>query len=167
MGWWILDRFAYDMEFGGFDREGKAWVCRGEAHGTDWHLIKPRTFMNRSGEALTSLWRMEGFDVASDLMVLTDDANLDVARVRIRPGGGAGGHNGLRSVTGALGTDHYARLRVGVGLCPPGTDLADWVLSPMPEDDEAEVVSLLPELSRAILVWASEGPEVAMNQFNR
>ena len=167
VGWWVLDRFAYDHDFESFEREGRALSSRGSASGLDFLLLKPRTYMNRSGQALTALWKDEEFDASEDLLVVTDDANLDVARVRMRPSGGAGGHNGLKSVTQALGTDQYARLRIGVGECPPGEDLSDWVLSPMPEVDEDLVVKLLPELSRAILVWAEQGPTVAMNEFNR
>lgn len=167
VGWWVVDRFAYDRGFDAFERDGKALASGGQAEGVDWLLIKPRTFMNRSGEALTGLWKLDGFDVSNDLLVVTDDANLDVAQVRLRPGGGAGGHNGLKSVTGALGSDAYARLRIGVGRCPPDVDLSDWVLTPMPEDEEDQIVRLLPELSRAILVWAVEGTEAAMNEFNR
>ena len=70
-------------------------------------------------------------------------------------------------MTAALGTPDYARLRVGVGTKPPGEDLSDWVLSPMSEEDEDAVTALLPELSRAVAVWAEEGIETAMNRFNR
>jgi len=101
------------------------------------------------------------------LLVVTDDANLEVGRVRFRPGGGSGGHNGLRSVTHVLGTKRFARLRVGVGVAPAGTDLSDWVLSAMPAGDEEAVVGLLPELSEAVAVWAAAGVEAAMNRFNR
>lgn len=167
VGWWVLDRFAYDQDLGSFERQGKSWVSEGRTGAIRWRLIKPRTWMNRSGEALTNLWTLTGFGTDKDLLVVTDDANLDVARVRLRPGGGSGGHNGLKSVTAALGTDAYARLRVGVGVPDPGADMAEWVLSPMPPDDEAEVVDLLPALSRAILVWGEEGTEAAMNQFNK
>ena len=81
--------------------------------------------------------------------------------------GGSGGHNGLRSISGALQSNDYARLRIGVGLKPDGADLADWVLSQMPEDDEDVVVGLLPELTGAVEVWINEGSEAAMNRFNR
>ena len=96
-----------------------------------------------------------------------DDASLDVGRVRFRPEGGAGGHNGLKSISGALQSNEYARLRIGVGKKPSGEDLSDWVLAPMPQDDEDVVVGLLPELSEAVAVWIDEGVEAAMNRFNR
>jgi len=98
---------------------------------------------------------------------VVDDAALEVGRVRFRPDGGAGGHNGLKSVSGALQSNSYARLRIGVGQKPAGADLADWVLSPMPEEDEDTVVALLPELTEAVEVWVAEGVEAAMTRFNR
>ena len=167
VGWWVLDRFAYDRDFEPFERSGKRLECSGEVDGRTIVLVKPRTYMNRSGLALTTLWKVDGFEVARDLLVVTDDANLDVGRVRFRPGGGTGGHKGLRSVTGVLGTRDYARLRIGVGVAPAGAELSDWVLSEMPDEDEDVVVGLLPELSEAVAVWAEEGVEAAMNRFNR
>ncbi len=167
VGWWVLDRFAFDHDFEPFERRRKRSETAGEVAGRTIVLVKPRTYMNRSGLALTTLWKTDGFEAARDLLVVTDDANLDVGRIRFRPGGGSGGHKGLRSVTGVLGTRDYARLRVGVGVAPVGTDLSDWVLSPMPAEDEDVVVDLLPELSRAVAVWAEEGIEGAMNRFNR
>lgn len=166
-GWWVLDRFAYDHEFEPFARRAKRLETCREVAGRTILLIKPRTYMNRSGLALTNLWRIDGFRVETDLLVVTDDANLDVGRVRFRPRGGAGGHNGLKSVSGVLGTTGYARLRIGVGIAPAAADLADWVLSPMPEEDEDRIVELLPGLSEAVGVWAEDGVEVAMNRFNR
>ncbi len=167
VGWWVLDRFAYDRDFESFERSGKRLETSGEVDGRTIVLVKPRAYMNRSGLALTTLWKMDGFEAARDLLVVTDDANLDVGRVRFRPGGGTGGHKGLRSVTGVLGTRDYARLRIGVGVAPAGAELSDWVLSEMPPDDEDVVVGLLPELSEAVAVWAEAGVEAAMNRFNR
>jgi PTH1 family peptidyl-tRNA hydrolase len=123
--------------------------------------------MNRSGAALVGVDGLEECDFGSDLLLVVDDATLDVGRVRFRPEGGSGGHKGLKSVSGTLGTDSYARLRVGVGLMPEGADLSDWVLSPMSEADESTVVGLLPELSEAVGVWVRDGIEEVMNQFNR
>ena len=110
---------------------------------------------------------MESFDATEDLLVVVDDAALDVGRVRFRPEGGAGGHNGLKSISGALQSNEYARLRIGVGRKPSGEDLSDWVLAPMPPEEEEVVVDLLPELTRAVEVWIGEGVEAAMNRFNR
>ena len=167
VGWWVVDRFAHDHDFGVFERRGKRLEATGDIGGRAVLLIKPRTFVNLSGLALTTLWQLDGFDAGRDLLVVTDDTNLEVGRVRLRPEGGTGGHKGLKSVAEVLGTRSYARLRVGVGVPPAGADLSDWVLSEMPEEDEDRVVGLLPELSEAVAVWVKQGIEAAMNQFNR
>jgi PTH1 family peptidyl-tRNA hydrolase len=167
VGWWVVDRLAYDWGFGAFRKERRSLEVSGRAGDHRVRLVKPTTFMNRSGAALAPLRGDEEFDVSSDLLVVIDDASLDVGRVRFRPGGSAGGHNGLKSVEAALGTREYPRLRVGVGRAPGGVDLADWVLSPLPEEDEDRIVGLLPELTRAVEVWLDEGTEAAMNRFNQ
>ena len=167
VGWWVLDRLAYDWGFGSFEKEGRSVRTAGSVGDVSVLLIKPTTFMNRSGAALVGVDGLDECDLASDLLLVVDDATLDVGRVRFRPGGGAGGHNGLKSVSAVLGTDSYARLRLGVGLAPEGADLSDWVLAPMNEADESAVVGLLPEMSEAVAVWIRDGVEEAMNQFNR
>ncbi len=170
VGWWMVDRLAYDWNFGSFVGTASALVARGSVAHHEVELRKPTLFMNRSGLALTDLAAEaeEGrFALADDLLVVVDDAALDVGRVRFRPSGGAGGHNGLRSVAGILGTEVYPRLRIGVGRCPDGVDLADWVLAPMDAEDEDEVVGLLPGLTEAVKLWLDEGTEAAMNRFNR
>jgi len=167
VGWWVVDRLAYDWDLGSFRREGKALRADGVVAGASLTLLKPTTYMNRSGAVLGFLRQVEDFDFSRDLLVVVDDASLDVGRVRFRPRGSPGGHNGLKSVSGALGTDEYPRLRIGVGTKPEGADLSDWVLSPMPGDDEEVVVGLLPELTRAVEIWLAEGTEAAMSRFNR
>jgi len=146
---------------------GDSICSSGVVDETPVRLMKPTTYMNRSGLSLRPLQSLEAFDVAEDLLVVVDDAALDVGRVRFRPEGSAGGHNGLKSVSGALQSNDYARLRIGVGLKPDGMDLSDWVLSEMPEQDEDAVVALLPELTEAVALWISEGSTAAMNRFNR
>ncbi len=167
VGWWLLDRAAYDWDFGAFEREGPALVAAGSRHEETVLLLKPTAFMNRSGAAVGQLRGRPDFDATRDLMVLVDDAAIDVGKVRMRPGGSAGGHNGLKSIEGALGTQDYARLRIGVGRRPAGTDLAEWVLAPMPAEDEDIVVGLLPDLVEALDVWMTEGMEAAMSRYNR
>lgn len=167
VGWWVVDRLAYDWDFGTFQRQGRALVTEGRVGSHEVCLVKPTTYMNRSGQALRFLAGLGEFDPSRRLMVVVDDAALDVGRVRFRPSGSDGGHNGLKSVSGALGSHEYPRCRIGVGRKPEGWDLADWVLSDMPEEDEDVVVELLPELTRAMEVWLDEGVEAVMNRFNR
>ena len=167
VGWWVADRLAHDWGFDFFKREGRALVTEGTVSETPVRLMKPTTYMNRSGLSLRPLRTLESFDATEDLLIVVDDAALHVGRVRFRPEGGAGGHNGLKSVSGALQSNHYARLRIGVGLKPDGVDLSDWVLSEMPEEDEDTVVALLPGLTEAVELWINDGSEAAMNRFNR
>ena len=167
VGWWVVDRLAYDWGFDLFKREGQAFVTEGTVGETPVRVMKPTTYMNRSGLSLRPLRTLESFDVSEDLLIVVDDTALHVGRVRFRPEGGAGGHKGLESISGALQSNDYARLRIGVGLKPDGADLSDWVLSGMPEGDEEVVVALLPELTKAVERWIHDGSEAAMNRFNR
>lgn len=166
-GWWAVDRMAHDWSLGEFEPQGRALVSEGKAAGTKVRLVKPLTYMNRSGQALSGIASLVGFDVAEDLLVVVDDTALDVGRLRLRKKGGTGGHNGLESITHAVGHGKYARLRIGVGQCPSGVRLADWVLSEMDEENEREVVSTLTAVTDAARVWVKEGIDAAMNRFNR
>jgi PTH1 family peptidyl-tRNA hydrolase len=167
VGWWAVDRLAYDWGIGPFTREGKALVARGPVKEQSVLLVKPTAFMNRSGPALAPFLSLEDTLPERDLLVVVDDAALDVGRVRLRPGGSPGGHNGLASVAAMLGTEQFSRLRIGVGRPPAGESLVDWVLSEMPADDEDVIVSLLPTLAHGVEVWMEEGAEAAMNRINR
>lgn len=167
VGWWLLDRLAYEWDFPLFEREGKALVTDGSRGGERFRLMKPTTYMNRSGQSLAALATLTEFHPEEDLLVVVDDAALEVGRVRFRPRGSPGGHNGLKSVSRALGSDDYPRLRIGVGVTPEGADLSDWVLSPMDPEDEDVILGLLPDLVRGVEVWGVEGMEPAMNSFNR
>lgn len=167
VGWWALDRIAFDHGFGPFVQMQHALVSEGTVSERPVRLVKPTTYMNRSGAALTGLRALIDFSIASDLLVVVDDAVLDAGRIRLRPSGGSGGHNGLESIERALGTEDYPRLRIGVGIRPGSVDMADWVLSPMTPEDEDVVLELLPEISAGAAVWIDEGLESAMNRLNR
>lgn len=167
VGWWVLDRLAYEWELGAFERIGSALVTRGEREGVEVTLVKPLTYMNRSGAALRPFVGREGFDVSEDLLVVVDDAALEVGRVRFRARGSSGGHKGLRSVEALVGSGEFARVRVGVGGPPDGEGMTAWVLSEFEEPDEETVLDLLPSLCQGIEVWARDGIEAAMNQCNR
>lgn len=167
VGWWAVDRMAHDWSCGPFEQQGRALVAEGTAAGQAVRLVKPLTYMNRSGQALIGLQSLKGFDAAQDLLVIVDDTALDVGTLRLRSKGGTGGHNGLESVTLALGSGRWARMRIGVGAHPSGVSLSDWVLSEMSDQDEERVLALMPEARDAARVWIKQGIEAAMNRFNR
>ncbi len=168
VGWWLVDRLSHDWKLGPFRKEGASLVAGGPIpDGGVVSLVKPITYMNRSGAALRPWMKDEAFDPAQDLLVVVDDATIDVGRVRFRASGSAGGHNGLKSIQAAVGSQDYARLRIGVGKPSGGEDLVSWVLTPMEEEDEDRVLSLFPELVDAVGVWLREGVGPAMNRFNR
>lgn len=167
VGWWVLDEVRTRWGLPAWRREGRARVSAGTREGTPVLLVKPWTYMNRSGAVLAPLSMRPEFEVATDLLVVVDDAALDIGRIRIRARGSAGGHNGLRSIEASLRTQEYARLRIGVGGAPPGVDLADWVLDEFEEQEEDEIRSLLPDLVEAVAVWLTEGAEPAANRYNR
>ena len=167
VGWWLLDRAAYEWGFPPFEKGDQTLATGGSLGSQSVRLLKPTTYMNRSGAALAPLRFFTDFDVAEDLLVVVDDAALDVGRVRFRAGGSPGGHRGLESVSGALDTRGFSRLRIGVGQSPGGIDLSDWVLAPMSAEDEEEVLGLLPHLVQGVRLWIEEGIDAAMNRFNR
>lgn len=167
VGWWLLDRIAHDRGFDPFRMEGPSLVSEGRLAGEPVVLVKPQTWMNLSGAALLPWLDRPDFDPACDLLVVVDDATRPVGGVRFRPGGSHGGHNGLRSLEGVLGHRAFARLRIGVGVPPPETELADWVLSPPTLDEEEAILALLPELVEGVDQWVAEGIQATMNAFNR
>jgi PTH1 family peptidyl-tRNA hydrolase len=128
-------------------------------------LAKPLTFMNLSGHAVGDLLRY--FKIAlGDLFVVYDDVNLPLARLRARPRGSDGGHNGLKSVIAQLGTQEFARLRIGVGRGRGERDLADHVLSRFEPDEQGDIAAAIERAADAAEVFVSDGIEQVMNRFN-
>lgn len=143
-------------------------MAEGSRGGVPVQVLKPQTYMNRSGTALASLRAAPTFDPAADLLVLVDDVALDVGRFRLRGAGSAGGHNGLKSVEATLRRQDYARLRIGVGPRPlDQDDLADYVLDRFTTEERAALDALLDPMVDAVECWLDEGIERAMNRFNR
>lgn len=167
-GFWLADHLVQRWGFGPFKRGTQARNTAGRRQGEEVLLFKPWTYMNRSGAALAPLRSFPGFDPAKDLLVLVDDFHLDVGRFRLRPGGSAAGHNGMKSIEGTLRSQQYARLRIGIGPLPPGTqDTADFVLAPYARDEREAIAGLLDTMAEAVEVWIAEGIEAAMNRFNK
>ena len=123
--------------------------------------------MNLSGRVLSGLRAPAPEAPLPDLLVLVDDFAIPAGTFRMRSGGSAGGHNGLRSIENTVGTRLYPRLRVGVGPVPAGMPHHDFVLEPMPREDRTLVEDLLPEMMDAVECWMADGIETAMNRFNR
>jgi peptidyl-tRNA hydrolase, PTH1 family len=169
VGWWVVDHLADVWHFDAWKRDGDARVTSGTVAGQRVRLVKPQTYMNLSGGALRPYLRREGFSYMKDLLVVVDEVALPTGSFRIRAGGSAGGHNGLKSVEGAVGSQEYARLRIGVGPDDPSRrgDLADYVLSDFGKRDEKVVRELFPTLTELTEVWLQEGAHKAMNRFNR
>lgn len=164
----MADALADQWKLPRFRRSGRSLVTEGRWAGETIVILKPQTFMNRSGEALLPLRSSPGFEASRDLLVLVDDFALPLGTLRLRASGSAGGHNGLQSVGAALGTDEYARLRIGIGPVPAGfDDRADFVLAPFTRQELAALVELLPTLADTVECWLDEGIEEAMNRFNR
>jgi len=136
-------------------------VC---ARARDALLVKPLTFMNRSGVVLAPIVRWAGVEPA-DVLVVYDDLDLPFAALRIRPHGGHGGHNGMRSILESLGTEGFPRLRVGIGN--PRTDAARHVLARFAPDEEEDIAISVAEASDAILSWLECGDiELVMTRFH-
>jgi PTH1 family peptidyl-tRNA hydrolase len=129
-------------------------------------LLKPLTYMNRSGGSVAEAVRFYKLSPATDLLVISDDVALPPGTMRLRPGGGAGGHNGLADIERALGVDQYPRLRVGIGASPPFMDQADYVLARVPESEMALFEAALEQAADAAEEFVRRGVETAMNRYN-
>jgi PTH1 family peptidyl-tRNA hydrolase len=170
VGWMVVDHLADVWHFDGWRRDGDSLVVAGRTAGCAVRLVKPQTFMNLSGGALRPYLRRPMFDPARDLLVIVDDVALPLARLRLRAEGSAGGHNGLKSIEGALASRTYARARIGVAPVDPRrrtSDLADFVLSPFGKDERAELVAQLPRVASAVETWLTDGIDRAMSLYNR
>ena len=129
-------------------------------------LVKPLTFMNVSGEAVSGLLRYYKVNVA-DAIIVCDDVNLPLGRLRVRGSGTEGGHNGLRSIAEHLGTIDYARLRIGVGRGDTRRDLADHVLARFEPEEQPGIEDAIARAAEAVECWLTDGLAKTMNTFNR
>lgn len=165
VGFRVADRLAerWDAEF---TREKyRSLVAEAVCDGERVLLIKPLTFMNRSGEAVSRALRYTSVD-RRDMLVVVDDVNLGLGGVRLRAEGSAGGHNGLKSIIAALGSEDFPRLRIGVGRDRAGESLVDHVLSGFASREQPEVEAMLARGAEAAERFVTHGIERAMNDFN-
>ena len=163
VGFEVLDLLA--------ERHGLTWesapadalMARWRASGTI--LLKPLTFMNLSGHAIADVLRYFKIDVA-DLLVIVDEVQLELGRLRARPDGSAGGHNGLKSAIQQLGSDGFARLRIGVGRGDARRDLADHVLASFDKDERPTIDDAITRAADAAELFVVDGIGPVMNRYN-
>jgi PTH1 family peptidyl-tRNA hydrolase len=166
LGFMAIDRLADTCGVELARREAQALTVSTELAGVRVVLAKPQTYMNLSGLAVERLLR--NYELAPrDLLVLVDEIELPLGMLRIRPRGSAGGHNGLKSIIGALEADDFTRLRMGVRPDRPMEDYVSYLLGPFRPADLDLVAEMLDQASEAVRVILSEGVQTAMNRFNR
>lgn len=127
-------------------------------HGIAIRVLKPTTYMNRSGAALASLRADPTFDPTIDVLVLVDDFAIPCGTFRLRTEGSTGGHKGLRSVEGALQSEQYARLRIGIGPKPEGVDSEEFVLGAFTPEETEQIEALIPQMVDAVDQWLRKEP---------
>lgn len=165
VGFAVVDRVArvLDAEISRRGFEGQYAEARDG--GERLLLLKPETYMNLSGQAVRAAFDWHKLTPA-EVLVICDDIHLETGHLRIRRKGSSGGQKGLDSVAQHLGTDEFARLRIGVGSPERADQWANYVLEPIPVADAAVIDAAVERAAEAVRVWAREGVEVCMNRFN-
>jgi len=165
-GFRVIARLAEGHGFRLVAGRGDFLSGSGRIAGRAVELCLPLSYMNLSGVAVRQLLSSLGRE-PSDLLVVCDDVNLPLGRLRLRRGGSDGGHNGLRSIIEQLGTEEFSRLRLGVGGAPQGTDLAEYVLDTFEADELALVDDMIARADGAVRLLLARGMDQAMQEHNR
>ena len=168
VGWWVLDHLADVWRLDGWRRDGETLTLSGTVVGQPVRMVKPLTYMNLSGQVLRPYLRRPAWSASSDLMVVVDEVAIPLGTYRLRARGSAGGHNGLKDVERALGSQEYPRLRIGIKPEDPRRvgNLSDFVLSRFSGDERSVVLDLMPKFQDAIEIWLRDGILKAMNAHN-
>ena len=167
LGFLTIDRIATDRGVEVRNRQCRALTARAVIAETPVILAKPETYMNLSGLSVRELVAEHQVDVKSDLIVIYDELDLALGAIRIRQRGGTAGHNGMESIQGALGTDEFLRIRLGIAPERKVADGAKFVLTPFRKAQDKVVDEMLDTAAQAVEVILKEGPAAAMNRFNR
>ena len=167
LGFLTIDRIANGLRVEVRNRQCRALTARAEIAGTPVVLAKPETYMNLSGLSVMELVAEHQVDVKTDLIVIYDELDLGLGTIRIRQRGSSAGHNGMESILGALGTDEFLRIRLGIAPDRKVNDGVKYVLTPFRKAQEAVVDEILDTAAQAVEVIFKEGPAAAMNRFNR
>ncbi len=165
VGFMVIDELSRKLGVQLRRRQCKSKLTIVDFNGIRLLLAKPMTFMNLSGDAVKCIVHQFGLEVQRLLIVL-DDVNLPLSRIRIRSGGSHGGHKGLKSVIEALGREDVPRLRIGIGAPPPGIDLVSFVLSPFEPHEMDAIREAIERAANGAIACVTEGLEKAMSKFN-
>ena len=167
MGFLAVDRIAEECGVRVNNRHCRAQTARTRIAGQEVVLAKPETFMNLSGASVSELIREYEARPEEDLVLLYDELDLPFGTLRVRPRGRSAGHNGVQSIIGALGTQEFTRIRLGIGPDHPVGDGARYVLSQFKKAQLETVSEVLEQASDAVRVILTDGLQAAMNRFNR
>ena len=173
VGFMCLNHFARTQGIRFDKKQGKARIGTGEVAGNKIVVAKPQTYMNLSGQSVSLLIRKFNINL-NNLMVIHDDLDLPLGKIRIRQGGGSGGHKGVDSIIAWLGNQDFLRIRIGIGR--PTTiggstevseaEIINYVLSDFTPDEKQTITQVIPKVSEAILCLLTEGLTAAMNKYN-
>jgi PTH1 family peptidyl-tRNA hydrolase len=168
LGFMLVDMLARETGAQVKRRECRALVGRAEMEGQKVELVKPQTYMNLSGEAVACLFarQRQGGDAKPSMIVISDDLALPFGAIRLRPRGTAGGHNGLKSIIAATGTDEFIRLRIGIQPEHPVSDTSRFVLDEFSRSERAELDKILERSAEALRAILRDGIDKAMSQYN-
>jgi len=164
IGFDVIDYLAAAPNVGAFKSSFQALVAETTEAGEKILLVKPETFMNLSGRAVRAIADFYKL-TANDVLVICDDFNLPLGKLRVRTNGSAGGQNGLKSIQESLGTDAYLRMRIGVGQPGPG-EAVDFVLSRFKPGERATVAEAIAAAANAVGIWIRDGANACMNAAN-
>ena len=166
VGFETIDLLSDKYNIGLTETKFKAAYGKGRIGAERVILVKPLTYMNLSGEAVAPLCNYFKVDSKTNLIIISDDVDLDPGLIRVRPKGSAGGHNGLKSIIAQLGHSEFSRVRIGVGKKPREWDMVDWVLGRFEGADRKAVDEAEANACDAIVEIMENGPDSAMNKFN-
>lgn len=166
IGFDVIDMLAEQEKIDVLEKKHKAVIGKGFVSGRKCILAKPQTYMNLSGESVRELTDYYKENPSASVIVISDDISLNPGQIRIRKKGSAGGHNGLKSIIAHLGTEEFARVKMGVGEKPEGYNLADYVLGHFTKEERTLMDAAAKRAADAIRMMIAEGADAAMNVFN-
>jgi len=165
VGFLVIDALSEKYSINVMQLKHKAIVGSGAIDGTRVLLVKPQTYMNNSGESIRDI--VEWYKVPLEHIILIyDDVDLPTGKLRIRPKGSSGTHNGMKSVIYHLQSDNFPRIRVGIGSTPEGWDIADYVLGRFSEEEKKLIFEGVVKAAEAVKVIITSGTDIAMREFN-